>query len=39
MTIVQVLYFLAAAEHGSMSKAAEELHVSQPALSLQIKNL
>lgn len=39
MTIIQVLYFLAAAEHGSMSKAAEDLHVSQPALSLQIKNL
>ncbi len=39
MTILQVMYFLAAAEYGSMSKAAEELHVSQPALSLQIKNL
>ncbi len=39
MTILQIMYLLAAVEHGSMSKAAEELHVSQPALSLQIKNL
>lgn len=39
MTILQILYFLSAAEHGSLSKAAEANHISQPALSLQIKSL
>jgi len=32
-------YFLAIVQHGSISQAANALHVSQPALSLQIKNL
>lgn len=39
MTILQVLYMVEVARRGSMSKAAEVLGVSQPALSLQIKRL
>lgn len=39
MTIQQVQYFLAAARLGNISRAAEALFVSQPALSLQIKHL
>lgn len=32
-------YFMAIAEHGSYTRAAEALHVSQPSLSQQIKRL
>lgn len=39
MTILQVLYMVEVARCGSMSKAAEALQVSQPALSLQVKRL
>ncbi len=39
MNIVQIQYLLTAAESGSISKAAERLVISQPALSLQIKKL
>ena len=39
MTIAQVLYFLEVAHLGNISRAAEQLYVSQPALSLQIKRL
>lgn len=39
MTILQVQYFLEIARMGNISRAAEALFVSQPALSLQIKRL
>ncbi len=39
MTLQQLTYFLAAAEHGSFSAAADELHMAQPSLSEQIRRL
>jgi len=39
MTLQQLRYFLAAAEHGSFSAAAEELLMAQPSLSDQIRRL
>lgn len=39
MTLQQLAYFLAAAEHGSFSAAAESLHMAQPSLSEQIRRL
>ena len=39
MTLKQLEYFLAIAETGSITQAAERLHVSQPPLSLQLKAL
>lgn len=39
MTIVQLEYLLAVADHGSFSTAADYCHVTQPSLSVQIKNL
>ena len=39
MEIIQLRYFVAVAETMSFSEAAERLHVSQPALSYQIKHL
>lgn len=39
MTILQVLYVLETARQSSISKAAENLFVSQPALSTQIRRL
>ena len=39
VTLRQLRYFQALIEHGSFSRAAESVHVSQPALSLQVREL
>jgi len=39
ITLRQLRYFQAVVEHGSFSRAAESVFVSQPALSLQIREL
>ena len=39
MTLQQLTYFLAAAQHGSFSAAAVSLHMAQPSLSEQIRRL
>ena len=39
VTLRQLRYFLAVVEHGSFSRAAESVFISQPALSLQIRDL
>ena len=39
VTLRQLRYFKAVVEHGSFSRAAESVYVSQPALSLQIREL
>lgn len=39
MTIAQLKYLLAVAKHRNFSKAAKELKVTQPTLSMQIRNL
>lgn len=39
MDILQLKYFLAAAEYEHMTKAAQSLHIAQPALSQSIKHL
>lgn len=35
----QLRYFIAIVEHGSFSRAADFLHVAQPALSLHVRNM
>jgi DNA-binding transcriptional LysR family regulator len=39
MTIQQIGYALAISECGSMNKAAEKLHTSQPALTSAVREL
>ena len=39
MDIRQLRYFLEIVEQGSLTRAAESLHVAQPALSLHLKNM
>ena len=39
LTLLQLAYFVAAVEHGSLSAAATAQHLSQPALSEQIRRL
>ena len=39
MTLQQLKILLAVARHGSFTRASQELHVSQPALSLHIRQL
>ena len=39
MTLQQLTYFLAAAEHGSFSRAARALFLAQPSLSEQVRAL
>lgn len=39
MDVYVLRNFLAIAEHGNMTHAAEALHISQPALSMQVKRL
>src|SRR4051794_20329086 len=39
MTLQQLHYFLAAAGHGSFSRAAASLHLAQPSLSEQVRRL
>ncbi|MBB1493046.1 MULTISPECIES: LysR substrate-binding domain-containing protein [unclassified Paracoccus (in: a-proteobacteria)] len=39
LDIRQLRYFVAIVEHGSFSRAANFLHVAQPALSLHVRNM
>ena len=39
MTLQQLLYALTIEEYGSMNKASQQLHISQPTLTTAIKEL
>ena len=38
MDITQLRYFQIIAETGSLTRAAQQLHISQPAMSAMLKN-
>ncbi len=39
MTLIQMQYYMSVCHHMSLTKASRELHVSQPALSMAIKEI
>lgn len=39
MTLIQMQYYMSVCQHMSLTKASRELHVSQPALSMAIKEI
>ena len=39
VSLAQIEYFVAVAEEGHVGRAAQRLHVAQPAVSRQIRNL
>lgn len=39
MTLQQLRYFIETVKHGSINKAAENLFISQPSLSIALKEL
>ena len=39
LTLRQIRIFLSAAKHASFTRAAEELHITAPAISMQIKEM
>ena len=39
MELKQMLYFKTIVEEGTISKAAQVLHIAQPPLSIQLKQL
>lgn len=39
MTLIQIRYFLEICKYGTLSKAADQLFISQPALSGAMKDL
>lgn len=39
MKLHQLQYFCAACRYGNITKAADELHVSQPSISMAIRDL